>query len=334
MATTTYDELFIKLTVIFKQEGLSPERASLLGKILAENTRDGVVSHGVQRLPRIIEQIRDKTININGTPEKIGEFSGFEQWDGHHGIGPLNALKMVDRAMNLSDIHGIGICTIRNTNHWLRGATYGYRAAERGYPAICWTNTLANMPAWGTKKWNVGNNPIVFAMPGNPHHVVLDMALSQFSYGKLESYRLRGEELPVPGGFDDEGRFTTNPESIFKSKRTLPIGLWKGSGLAVTLDLFASVLSKGYSTFFMPDNKPFISQIFIAIHPGSTKDEREARQQYLEDSLKKFKELCGSEKASYPGEGTQERKVKSGSEGIFIEDKIWKTLIAFEKQYA
>jgi len=73
-------------------------------------------------------------------------------------------------------------------------------------------------------------------VPRASGHIVLDMAMSQFSYGALSSYRMRGELLPVDGGFDSNGQLTREPGAIEASKRPLPIGYWKGSGLALMLD--------------------------------------------------------------------------------------------------
>ena len=74
------------------------------------------------------------------------------------------------------------------------------------------------------------------------------MAMSQFSYGTLASYRMRGELLPMDGGFDSNGQLTRVPGDIEASNRPLPIGFWKGSGLALMLDLVAALLSGGKAT--------------------------------------------------------------------------------------
>ncbi len=72
-------------------------------------------------------------------------------------------------------------------------------------------------------------------------HVVLDCAVSQFSYGKIEDCRLRDVQLPVPGGYDTKGELTRDPAEIEKTGRVLPMGYWKGSGLSIVLDLIATV---------------------------------------------------------------------------------------------
>src|SRR4029078_654473 len=123
---------------------------------------------------------------------------------------------------------------------------------------------------WGGTKPTIGNNPIVFAVPHDEGHVVLDMAMSQFSYGALESYRRRGELLPVIGGFDNRGGLTSDPRAIEESARPIPIGYWKGSGLSLMLDLFGSILSDGHATNQIPQEvvkETKLSQVFIAIKP-------------------------------------------------------------------
>ena len=109
--------------------------------------------------------------------------------------------------MNWPGKFGIGLASLSNTNHWQRGGTYGWHAARKGFIFICWTNTEANMPAWGAKDVRLGNNPFVIAVPYKDEAVVLDFAMTQFSYGKMENYRREGksflmqEDLMLPGSF-------------------------------------------------------------------------------------------------------------------------------------
>ena len=125
----------------------------------------------------------------------------------------------------------------------MRGGTYGWQAADAGLIGICWTNTMPNLPPWGATEPCIGNNPLVIAVPRAKGQVVLDMAMSQFSYGALESYRTRGQMLPVDGGFDEHGNLTRDPAAIESTQRLLPVGYWKGSGLAVVLDMVAAMLA-------------------------------------------------------------------------------------------
>ena len=330
MIRTSFDDLCTLLASILQREGMEQSQAMTCATIFAENTRDGVASHGVNRFVRFVKQIRDGAIDKQAKPVQSGGFEAFEQWDGGHGVGPLNALFAVERAMDLAKTHGMGTIALRNTTHWMRGATYGWHAATKGYPCICWTNTTANMPPWGTTTNVIGNNPIVFAIPAQPHPLVLDMALSQFSYGKLETLKRHGDRLPYVGGFDQEGNLTTDPAEILATKRMLPVGLWKGSGLSIMLDLFASSLSGGSPTVSIPASEPNVSQLFIAFHAGADAQERQGRKEMVESAVRAMQDICSSagEHFPFPGEGTLRRRSQSEDDGIYVHPEVYEGILA------
>src|SRR5262245_42894268 len=231
---------------------MSPERAALSAPLVADASRDGVASHGLNLFPRLVAMARAGLVDVHARPEPIVRAGAMERWDGRRGPGNLNAHASMERALQLSREHGVGCVALANTNHWMRGGAYGWQAAEAGAIALCWTNTLPNLPPWGASEARIGNNPLVVAVPRAAGHVVLDMALSQFSYGALAAHRMRGELLPVAGGFDANGTLTSDPAAIEQSRRPLPIGFWKGSGLSIVLDLIAATLSGGLATHQVP----------------------------------------------------------------------------------
>jgi len=265
----SYQELFDALLRPLSKTGLDGDRARLCARLIADASRDGVASHGLNLFPRLMTMIRAGVVDVDARPVRVSASGALERWDGQRGIGTLNAYESMDAAIALARVHGIGCVALANTHHWMRGGTYGWQAAEAGVIGLCWTNTLPNLPPWGATAPRVGNNPLVIAVPRplNGAHVVLDMAMSQFSYGALASYRLRGEALPVPGGFDTSGELTTDPAAIEASHRPLPIGFWKGSGLALMLDMMAALLSGGRATHEIPadpEQESGLSQVFIA----------------------------------------------------------------------
>src|SRR5258708_24594865 len=179
--------------------GFTRERASFCAQLFADTSRDGVYSHGLDRFPRFVRGIRKGLVDVHATPELVLRHGSLERWNGHSGPGNLNAHHGMERAIALSRQHGIGCVALANTNHWMRGGTYGWQAADAGVIGISWTHTMPNLPPWGADTPRIGNNPLVIAVPRASGHVVLDMAMSQFSYGALAGYRARGERLPVPG---------------------------------------------------------------------------------------------------------------------------------------
>ena len=205
MLRIPFEDLYAALHRAMRQLGLAEDRAAHCARLFAETTRDGVYTHGLNRFPRFSETVRNGSVDVNAEPTKTAGLGAIERWDGHRGVGNLNAHASMERAIALARQNGIGAVALANTNHWMRGGTYGWLAADQGLFAICWTNTLANLPVWGATTPTLGNNPIVIAIPRPGGHVVLDMAMSQFSYGSLSSYSKRGQPLPVDGGFDGSG---------------------------------------------------------------------------------------------------------------------------------
>jgi|SRR5205807_1202628 len=267
MLRVSYTDLLATLVRVLLKIGFDNERAARCAQLFAESSRDGVYSHGLNRFPLFVSMAQSGIVDIHAQPELVSSSGALERWDGRVGVGNLNAYHCMDRAIALARLHGVGCVALANTNHWMRGGTYGWQAAEAGVIAICWTNTCPNLPPWGARQPRVGNNPLVIAVPRSDGHVVLDMAMSQFSYGTLAAYRMRGELLPVEGGFDTEGQLTRVPGAIEASKRPLPIGYWKGSGLALMLDLVAGTLSGGWTTYQIapePARETRLSQIFVA----------------------------------------------------------------------
>jgi 3-dehydro-L-gulonate 2-dehydrogenase len=328
MPTLSFKVISETLRTVLIKFGFSEQRAELCARLFSESSRDGVYSHGLNRFPRFIETIQSGLVDVNAEPCLVSSLGALERWDGNSGAGNLNAHASMIRAIELAKTNGIGCVALRNTNHWMRGGSYGWQAADAGMIGICWTNTLPNLPPWGGTKPTIGNNPIVFAVPHGEDHVVLDMAMSQFSFGALESYRRRGELLPVIGGFDNSGELTSDPRAIEESARPIPIGYWKGSGLSLMLDLVGSILSDGHATNQIPQEvvkETKLSQVFIAIKPTSENKER-----IISDALR-FMKTAGTD-VRYPGERTLATRRQNLDEGVPVDDAVWEKIFSIATQ--
>ena len=243
-----YSEIEPVLEAVLIKHGFSNDRANLCARLFIETSLDGVYSHGLNRFPLFISAVQKGIVKPDNQPTLIRSLNNIESWDGNLGPGNLNAWACMERAIQLARESGMGVVSLRNTNHWMRGGSYGLQAAAAGCIGICMTNTKPNMPPWGGRETTVGNNPLVISAPKEPYPMLLDMAMSQFSYGKMEVLDQSGEKLPFAGGFDTDLNLTDVPGAILESELALPMGYWKGSGLAIFIDLLVATLSAGQTT--------------------------------------------------------------------------------------
>ena len=325
-----FDDIQNVLTEKLLARNFSGEDAALSARLFTETSCDGVYSHGLNRFPWYIDDIDRGYIKVGNSPRMLNKKGVLEQWDGQLGPGNLNACKCTRHAVNLAREHGMACVALAHTNHWMRGGTYGWQAADAGCLAMMWSNTKGNMPPWGGTEPTIGNNPFVMAVPRSSGHVVLDYSQSMYSFGKLSLYKNRGSQLPFDGGYDPDGNLTRDPAAIEASGRPLPAGYWKGSGMAIMLDLFAAVLSGGKSTMEIRQrgHEFGVSQIFIVMAPGS--DMFDSSRELLLDQM--ILDIQGTPAADedqpvrYPGQKTVDIRKENLRKGIPVDEDVWRRI--------
>ena len=331
-----FDEIQKEIKRVFMKYGLTEEKADICARIHTESTYDGIYSHGTNRVARFVDYLQKGWVDPNAEPTLEREMGAIKVYNGNLGPGILNALFAADRAMELADQYGIGMVGLKNTTHWMRGGTYGLYVANKGYAGIMWTNTEACMPPWGGKECRLGNNPFVMTVPGvdGGAPLQMDMAMSQYSYGKLQVTRLAGKKLPFPGGFDKDGNLTDDPGPIEESMRVLPIGYWKGSAFAFMLDIMGSILTDGVGAADLnaatKGSCGGCSQVLIVIDPKKT-----TTAENMNDTLKRAIEYIKSAELSEhsrgiraPGEGSESFHKDHDENGIYVDDSVWEEICA------
>jgi 3-dehydro-L-gulonate 2-dehydrogenase len=329
MTRITFEDMKATIKSAFLNAGMPEEKADICAQVHTESSRDGVYSHGLNRVERFVDYVLKGWVDVNAEPGLQNNLGSLEIYNGNLGPGILNARFAMNRATEIAEKLGLGLVTLNNTTHWMRGGSYGWQAADKGFIAICWTNTESCMPAWGAKTIGIGNNPFIMAVPHKNGNVVLDMAMSQYSYGKLQVTRLKNEKLPFPGGFDKEGNLTDIPGPIEESWRILPTGYWKGSGLAILLDIISALLSQGLSTAGIDKagkgSCGSCNQVFIAIDPLKF-NTQEFIDTILEETIQQIKSSDPSEGNSeifYPGEKSLRTRKENMELGIPVDDGVW-----------
>lgn len=329
MTRIGFDQMKATIRQAFLIAGMPEDRAEQCARIHTESSCDGVYSHGLNRVERFVDYIGRGWVDVSASPSLDLNLGAMEVYNGHMGPGILNALFAMDRATEIAEKNGLGLVSLNNTTHWMRGGAYGWRAAEKGFIGICWTNTESCMPAWGAVSTGIGNNPFIMAVPRKEGHIVLDMAMSQYSYGKLQVTRLKNQKLPYPGGFDKNGALTDDPGVIEETRRVLPIGFWKGSGFAVLLDIIASLLSNGRTTAgmdkFDKGSCGSCCQVFIAINPLKI-NTREFIDKVLDETIEQLKSsvpVKENREIYYPGENSLKTRRENMELGIPVDEGVW-----------
>lgn len=329
-----YNEVINQLKTTLTAHGCCEEKAVLVASVMAENSLIGVYTHGINRFKRLIANIDTGVIDVSAQAERAGGLGGYEVYEGNRGLGIWNASLAARRVIELGETHGIGCAALRNTNHWLRGGTYAGMIADAGMVGIVFTNTKNNTVAWGTMSGCIGNNPISIAVPGprGCPNAAVDMAMSQFAWGKLELAKLEGRQLPMEGGYDLEGNPTRDPEKIMESKRIMPAGLWKGSSMSILLDLAAAAVSGGNTVHQLSalGDEQALSQVFLAVNYRALNNPEETEQS-IRDTLDHLLAQAPAKEGGavrYPGQSSAAVKADNLAHGIPVDERVWEEILA------
>jgi LDH2 family malate/lactate/ureidoglycolate dehydrogenase len=200
----------------------------------------GVDSHGVARVPVYCERLRGGVLNARPRPSVARREGAIALVDGDHGPGQVAAVFATDLSIELAREHGVGVVSVQHSGHYGAAAFYAMRAAEAGMVAMSMTNTEPFVIPYGGAEPALGTNPICLAAPSAGGHIFnVDMATSQVAVNRIFNARDEGREIPDNWGVDERGTPTTDPAAV---KSAVPLGGYKGYGLAVLVEVLCGVL--------------------------------------------------------------------------------------------
>lgn len=252
------DELVRKFSIeVFEKLGVSLEDARICADVLLAADLRGIDSHGVARLKRYVEGIKSGVIIPSPKEKVITESQTTALIDAGAGLGQPVSARAMTMAIKKAKEAGVGLVTVRNSNHYGIAGYYSMMALEHDMIGISMTNTeMLVVPTFGRDAL-LGTNPISVAVPsGKERPFVLDMATSVVPRGKLEVYNR--QEKPIPEGWatDEYGIPTTDAGRVLsnfierKGGGLLPLGGageeyggHKGYGLVLLVDILCGVLS-------------------------------------------------------------------------------------------
>lgn len=225
--------------------GLEEDPAAVVAGSLVDADMRGVSSHGVMLVPMYVERLCAGSVSPRTEAEPVADSGPLALLDGGNMLGQLSGDQAMSLAIEKAGRYGLGAVLVRHAFHFGGAFRYVQQAAEAGLIGVAAANTRPLMPAPGGAAAVVGNNPIAFGVPfpgGEP--LVLDMALSEVSLGKIRIAAQEGREIPATWATDADGVATTDAEAAIEGL-LLPAGAHKGYGLALVVDVLTGVLSGG-----------------------------------------------------------------------------------------
>ena len=242
--TVTAETLRDFITRAYKAVGVLEADAALVAGLMTQADLNGSDGHGVFRLPQYIRRIRAGGMNPRAIPRVVQDRAASALVDGDNGLGHLAVSLAAKTAIAKAKTAGVGWCGVRNGNHAGPAQLYAAMALPHDmiglYLAVCSANHL---PPWGGLEMLLSTNPIAVAVPaGEEPPIVLDMATTVAAYGKVKTKAQRGETMPEGWMVDRTGAPLTDPKRANEGF-LLPIGGYKGYGLALILGLLAGTLN-------------------------------------------------------------------------------------------
>ena len=329
----------------FRKFGFEEKESRIITDVLLLADLYGIESHGMQRLVRYHKGIEKGVIHPQAEPEVVFETPISAVIEGHNGMGQLMGHKAMEMAIEKAKTSGVGIVSVRNSNHYGIAGYYAKMACDEGLIGFSCTNSEAIMVPTHGKKAMLGSNPIACAMPADPYPFLFDCSTTVVTRGKLEMYNKMDKPLPDGWALDKNGQATNDAPDVLKNivakngGGIMPLGgmsevtgSHKGYGYGMLCEIFSSMLSMGVTSDYCctPDIKggTGICHGFMAINPAFFGDPEAIRKHfssYLQE-LRESPKAQGQERIYTHGEKEVEAMKDRRTNGIQVNDNTMREI--------
>jgi delta1-piperideine-2-carboxylate reductase len=270
-----FDDLVTLLAAIFRRGGCNDSVAAILADNMAAAERDGSRSHGIFRVPGYLGSLKSGWVDGRAAPMLEDVAPGFLRVDGSNGFALPALAAARDTLMTKARANGIALLAIRNSHHFSALWPDIEPFARAGFVAIEMVNSMASVVPHGGHRKVYGTNPLGFAVPrGDGDPLVFDQASSAIANGDVQIAAREGHALPTGYGVDRDGLPTTDPKAVLDGGALLPFGGYKGSSIAMMMEVMAAALAGGKFSFEVDFSgypgaaTPHSAQTLILIDPG------------------------------------------------------------------
>ena len=312
------DEIYQLANKTLIANGCDEENANILSDTIMRAERDGSLSHGLFRLPAYVASLKSKKVNGKARPEVKKISPSVIRVLGNHAFAPMVLKVGLPELIKLAKETGVAILAINNSHHMAAMWPETEAVAEQGLVAFACTSYKPMVAPAGAKKALFGTNPISFAWPRpGKTPVVYDMATAAMAMGEVQVAAREGHKVPIGTGLNKDGKETTDPNEIVKGGVLLPFGGYKGSGIAMMVELLAGALigeTFSYETA-AKDNKdggpPSGGEFILAMSP-----EKIAGPHWYKHSNEFFEKMKSMDGVRLPGERRHKNRLDNGPRNI------------------
>ena len=315
---------------ILAAAGVPPHKAAIATASLVASNLRGVDSHGIQLVPFYVDQLLAGEMDPHTDGRVISESGSCLLVDGQNGMGQWIAETCCGHAVRIAGQQGMALVVARESNHFGAAAWWAQKMRAAGQIGIVFCNASPIVPPWQGKQGRVGTNPISMSVPGP---WLLDMATTTVAAGRVFKAFLNGQpEIPAGWAFNSEGVPTTDTAEAYQGM-LMPLGGYKGSGLAMMVEILCSVLSGGampdeVSGIRSPDKAARVSQAYIAIDVARFMpvEEFTARVEKLVNLIKTTPVAPGYDEVRVAGDPEWRTEAERLKHGIPLAEGNWENL--------
>jgi len=330
MPTVPITELTPFVEQILEGAGVPPHKAKVTAACLVASNLRGVDSHGIQLLPFYVDQLLAGEMDPRTDGEVLSESGACLHFDGKNGIGQWIAETCCGHAVRIARQQGMAIVVARESNHFGAAAWWAQKMRDAGQIGIVMCNASPIVPPWQGKLGRMGTNPICMSVPGP---WLLDMATTTVAAGKIfKAFLNHQPEIPAGWAFDSEGVPTTDTARAYKGM-LMPLGGYKGSGLAMMVEILCSVLSGGAMAnevggIRFRGKTVRVSQMYMAIDVAHFMpvEEFTARVEKLVALMKSTPAAPGYDEVMVAGDPEWRMEAERRQNGVPIADGNWDQL--------
>lgn len=334
MPRIAHEALIHLVAEMLTRVGAAPENARQVATDLVEANLQGHDSHGMQLVPRYVENTEKGLITPNAVALQVGGAGSMSVWDGQMGYGQCTGRQVTAAAIEAAREHGMAAFGLRNTHHLGRIGAYAEMTVGAGFIGLFFVNAISGPPVvapHGGADGRMGTNPVCIGIPKSPAPIILDFATSAIAIGKVKVAFNAGKPAPVGALVTHQGEATTDPAVMYGQGprgALLSFGAHKGYGMALVCEILGGALTGGGTNQpANPNNRGIVNGMMgILLDPA-----RLADNPGFADEVQA---ICDHVQASAPGQvllpGDPERRAKQArmTDGIPLDDVTWGDLSA------